>query len=833
MAVFWKLIRKEIRQKPARFLILALGMTAAVFLITVMTIFSTSCLQAMIRQEIEENGPYEAVLHNLTEEQVQRLEENGRIRKVWRLAECPRDFGNAGEEKEGEDGQRRVCCGVTYCHRTHGIFKEVNELGAEIDMDPLPEEERETVFSRRNLTVVSSYDITFNNKLLGYYGLNASEVKGGSAWSIGMIDFVITIFAAVILYYVVLSGMEEKLKTAGLLDGIGISDGQKRLYIYGENLLAGVLAVPLGMGLGLLALFLSCRELNERFLPAYDLELAISPLWLGMVLTGSVAVILCSASGLYARARKERILDLVSGYDREEEVNRTMVLLRAKRHFFKAETLLAAKNVILNHRNYGVSCALLVISLCVFLNGMMYIRGLAAPYEKGQDYPKISLWVKAEAGRSGPESGKARDEEAKNEEAKNTEAEEAASWEAALEELAGRIEDLEGVAQASVVKEANTFHATEGMSLSQIEAYLDDLQIKRYLDFYDSDQYDRQEAELLAQMDLYYVVRVLGVDDDTFQKYLNYGQEKGCIRESEKLPEDSAVLVRETAYEEESFPLIFGGEIYEIPLAFTMLPGEYEEMLRPEYLKTAAESADGLDIPYMAGDSILYVPMETFEHLLGEEPEKTICLEISLDRDVAKTGEIRRADLNEVIYPGNAPKRAGEEGKIREEIEALAQDLGLGGLEVVSFAEEYQQSFFVGGKGLHLMLVAALVSACWLAALLVVLQKDAASLRRRRREFALLQTIGMTRGRILKMLILEHFLYALAGLGFGIPVSLFILTGLYNDGGAPQMTSPGDVPWDLVAGQALMTACVVLLPLIFLLREMKNLDLVETIRREE
>ena len=61
MAVFWKLIRKEIRQKPARFLILVLGMTAAVFLITVMTIFSTSCLQAMIRQEIEENGPYKAV----------------------------------------------------------------------------------------------------------------------------------------------------------------------------------------------------------------------------------------------------------------------------------------------------------------------------------------------------------------------------------------------------------------------------------------------------------------------------------------------------------------------------------------------------------------------------------------------------------------------------------------------------------------------------------------------------------------------------------------------------------------------------------------------------
>lgn len=815
MGILWKVTTKEIRQKPARFAVLVLGMTAAVFLITVMTIFSTSCLQAMIRQEIEENGPYEAVLHNLTEEQAQRLEENGRIRKMWRLAECPRDSGNAGGGKEGEDLQGRVCCGVTYRHRTHGIFKEANELGAEIDMDPLPEEEREIVFSRRNLTVISSYDITFNNKLLSYYGLNASEVKAGSAWAIGMIDFVITIFAAVILYYVVISGMEEKLKTVGLLDGIGISDGQKRLYIYGENLLAGVLAVPLGMGLGLLALFLSCRELNERFLPTYDMELAVSPLWLGAVLAGSGAVILCSASGLYARARKERILDLVSGYDREEEVNRTTVLLRAKRHFFKAETLLAAKNVILNHRNYGVSCALLIISLCVFLNGMMYVRGLAVPYEEGQDYPRVSLWAKTETGGAGTDGGAAKKE--------------------TLEELAGRIEDLEGVAQVSVVKEAEDYNATEGLSFAEIKAYLEELHVWRDVDLYESDHFDAREKELQAQLALCYLVRVVGVDEATFRRYLRYGEEQGKLARSGARAEDLGILVgaERAPYEENTFPLMIQGELKELPLALILLPGEHEEMLRSEYLKTAAQAEAASDFFYTEGDSILYVPMDTFDQLFGAEQKGTVCLEIALDRDVTKTGEVRRADLNEVVYPGNAPRRAGEEEKIREEIEALAQEMGLGGLEVVSFAEEYQQSFFVGGKGLHLMLVAALVSACSLAALLVVLQKDAASLRRRRREFALLQTIGMTRRRVLKMLILEHFLYALAGLGFGIPVSLFILTGLYSDGGAPQMTSPMDVPWDLVAGQAVMTACVVILPLLFLLREMKNLDLVETIRREE
>ena len=73
MKILWKVIWKEIRQKPGRFAALVTGMTAAVFLITVVTAFSNSCLQSMIRQEKEENGPYEAVFHNLTRGQARRL----------------------------------------------------------------------------------------------------------------------------------------------------------------------------------------------------------------------------------------------------------------------------------------------------------------------------------------------------------------------------------------------------------------------------------------------------------------------------------------------------------------------------------------------------------------------------------------------------------------------------------------------------------------------------------------------------------------------------------------------------------------------------------------
>ena len=47
-------------------------------------------------------------------------------------------------------------------------------MGEAIGMDVLPEEERPILLARTNHTVVSLYDITFNEKLLGYYGVNVA-----------------------------------------------------------------------------------------------------------------------------------------------------------------------------------------------------------------------------------------------------------------------------------------------------------------------------------------------------------------------------------------------------------------------------------------------------------------------------------------------------------------------------------------------------------------------------------------------------------------------------------------------------------------------------------
>ena len=349
MKIIWRVLIKEIRQKPGRFVILTAGMTAAIFLITVMTDFSSSCLHAMILQEKKENGPYEAIFHDLTPGQADSLSENSEIRQVWTLNQCPEERGQTSSSKASASG--RVCCGVSFKRISLSVFKRSQEVGEAIGMDVLPEEERPILLARTNHTVVSLYDITFNEKLLGYYGVNVAGTTAGSAWAILLLDFVIALFAAALLYYASLSGMEEKLKITGLLDGIGISEKQKLGFAFGENLLAGCLAIPAGVLLGLLALSASIRWLKDRYFPVEELQIHVNPVLLLAVLAGTILLALLSAQGLYDRVRKETVLHLISGYDEEEDVNRTAVLLGAGRHFFKAETLLAVKNVIMNHRN--------------------------------------------------------------------------------------------------------------------------------------------------------------------------------------------------------------------------------------------------------------------------------------------------------------------------------------------------------------------------------------------------------------------------------------------------------------------------------------------------
>lgn len=786
MKVVWKLLIKEIRQKTARFVILVLGMAAAICLITVMTVFSTSCLHAMIQQEKKEKGPYESVYHDLTPEQSERLKGNPDIRQVWKLPSCP---------EEGRTQSGRACYGVSFKRISLSIFERSQKVGEEIRMDLLPEEEQRIIFSRVNHSVTTRYDITFNEKLLGYYGVNTFTTAAGSAWAILLVDFVISMFAAVLLYYVILSGLEEKRKILGLLDGIGISSHQKKCFAYGETLLAGCLALPVGMILGIGILFGCIRHLNKIFLSAYDLKIHVDFLWLLGIIAGSAVLIFVSGQGIYARIKDENIINLISGYDEEEEYTRTAVLLAAKKHFFKAETLLAAKNVRINHKNYYVSSALLVISLCVFLNGTIYVQGMTSLGQSNTVYPQFSLWAETDS--------------------KDT---------LRLEAFRKKVKENPQISQISLVKDSDDHRPLENLREEEAAAYLRETNRESLIEF----------SAMCGTKGLDFTMHIIGLDPESFRRCV---ERAGTGRKPEGTFPSEGIII-ETPYSDmlsmEEFPLLLDGKIEEISIvaAVFSLEEQVRDVMLPSYLLTQQDRQSGssniLYFNNMDMNVILYMTVDEFDRYMAPYESKPAYFEISLTRDNENT-----ASLDEILYPGQISQRIQEEQEIIEQLKKTAKESGLKNFQIYSFASEYQESFFTGGEGIHLFLVAALVMAVWLSALFIILQKDAASLRKRQKEFALLQSIGMTQKRIIKMIFLEHLLYLAAGGVIGIPLSIFFLSGLYKDGGAPQMSSPGDIPVSLIAGQVLITLITVFVPFFYTAKELKKMDMLTVIRREE
>ena len=74
--------------------------------------------------------------------------------------------------------------------------------------------------------------------------------------------------------------------------------------------------------------------------------------------------------------------------------------------------------------------------------------------------------------------------------------------------------------------------------------------------------------------------------------------------------------------------------------------------------------------------------------------DPSLSLEVTLSRD---KGEKR--DLSEILYPDNAARRMEEDRAVIQKIEEKLKGTSLEDLQFYSLAEEYQKSFFVGGKG--------------------------------------------------------------------------------------------------------------------------------------
>ena len=101
-------------------------------------------------------------------------------------------------------------------------------------------------------------------------------------------------------------------------------------------------------------------------------------------------------------------------------------------------------------------------------------------------------------------------------------------------------------------------------------------------------------------------------------------------------------------------------------------------------------------------------------------------------------------------------------------------------------------------------------------------------MRVRKREFAILHSIGMTKMEIFRMVMTENALFGIVGAGFGIPFSVFLMYQIRKE----QFLRYGTIPVKILLVQLGVLVLVSLVPAVYIRSQLKDLKIIENIKTE-
>lgn len=776
MKTIWMLSAKYLKRNLKRTSVMIACMSVASLMITVVTVFAFSYQYHMKREVIQKEGNWHVEFHDLTKKQAEML----KMHPAVKCAESERNV--SGELNDPFDKEMDgICVAAEFEHVNFMIQKKTDQIAEEIGMEVVFEDYN---YSRDFIP----YNVSFHTNLLEWEGINVESFGKGQA-VIFLVGLVI-VMGSVFMYYAVNIAWDEQLRFIGLLGSAGASAKQKRNIIYTEGLVVGIVGSVIGFLLGILFLKLRMKQISYFFWGKEIVNMRFS-LWEFLIIFVSVILILLMSCSSAANAATEvGIQDLLSKNSMQDIEGKKRFVLTKKRRFCSTEFTMALKNIAVYHKKYHSSCVLLVIVLCIILDGYVYARSATGMYfdyagKKKPLYPHVAV------------TGWMQEGEKEN-----------------IEEYIKKVRMLPKVGSATVQKVKWCF----GGFAKTVTTMGNGEEIKQY----------QQEIQLT------------GLDEETYQKCLE------TVGVSKEKRNDAFAIVSGSPeeYEKNDYLYLVEDEVglseeykdHPDGMALPVLAITEKPLLVSNPLilnRRIKEKEFYFLMGYVGRCRRVYVPMEQFDALTAKlEASKDIeypqILDVCMKQDIGKF--VSEQDL---LYQKNIIERIHKEQHLMEQMEPLSETYKEGEIELYSvarsqirrFIENPDETLFLFAKGFTVMTaVFAIVS---------ILQKISFSIRLRKKEFALLQAMGMTKSRIYRMILLEHSVYGIVGLFIGIPLSLFLMVQIFAEGGiAFNEITKEIIPFEMIGIQILLIVFVIVIPLLYTVLMMRKIDMIEVIRNE-
>lgn len=189
----------------------------------------------------------------------------------------------------------------------------------------------------------------------------------------------IIIFSVILIYNAFSMSLAERIKYLGMLSSVGATRRQKRMSVYYEGFLLGILGIPLGIAAGLLGISVTLKTVGRRMLTAgifpgientpeaADLSLVIPSWLLPAILLVSMLTIFIASMVPAQKASKIMPIDAIRQTNEIRVKNGKLKVPKVIGLIFGYEGELAWKNLLRNGRKSKVILFSIAASLIMFL----------------------------------------------------------------------------------------------------------------------------------------------------------------------------------------------------------------------------------------------------------------------------------------------------------------------------------------------------------------------------------------------------------------------------------------------------------------------------------
>lgn len=627
-------------------------------------------------------------------------------------------------------------------------------------------------------------DIRYHANLLRYMGISANDSFNTVLYSMAAILIVLIMVGSVSLIYNAFAiSVSERSRQFGMLSSAGATSRQIRHSVFYEAFLISGVGIPLGLlagvgGIGVTLLFLRDTIVETGVLggSGVDFKLVVSVPALVIAAVIGLATVLISAWIPSRRAARMSAMDAIRQTEDIRLRARQVKTSRLTRRLFGMEGDLALKNFKRNRRRYRATVFSLFISVVLFVSVSAYTGMLRQSVGAVYDGGNYDLQIE------GALSEETREEA-----------------QAFLQQL----RELDSVEEASMVE-------TQGSYVWLPAGILTDeaRQAAQPGREEDLSTQDREELEALGwqEGEAFYDVSfsIVTLDDATFERYL---EELGLDKAAYTDPAAPRGIVLDRFVDLNQEQKYVEGTILSREKSLTLsFPIFGDTSGQPVQPLTLTVSAFADTAPLGIGDSQQY--------LLGR---------ILVSRQVleACTGY---TTFGHPYFAVSAP----DPYKAEEDVNALILDSGVSYscLNLAAELQEVRNTLLVIN-----VLCYGFIALISLIAIANVFNTISTNVGLRRREFAMLKSVGMTPRGFNKMMNFECLFYGIKALLYGIPVSLavaWLIQVSLNNGVQTAYT----LPWTAVGIAALAVFVAVFVTMLYAMSKVRRENIVDALKNE-